>query len=200
MLSLYVPPNCAIGHAVRLVLAEKELDVKVQFFDPAAPPEQLRQLGGGAEAVTLVDRDLVLHEPGVVMEYLDERFPHPPLMPTDPVLRATHRQLRQRIGRDLWALLPELTGPNEVAAAGARKGLRDRLAALAPALARGRYAFSADYSLLDCCLAPLLWRLGHYGVRLPEAGRPVLEYGRALFARLAFKASLSEAERRLARA
>lgn len=200
MMTLYATALCPVGHAVRLVLAEKDVNVDVRFTEGAVLPEDLRALNPYGEVLTLVDRDLVLYEWGVMVEYLDERFPHPPLMPLDPAARATIRQLRCRLARDLLSLATEALGANEVAAAGARKALRDQLTALSPVCAHHRHFFSDDFTLVDCVMAPLLWRLGLFGIQLPDSARPLLDYAESLFARPAFKASLSESERRLATA
>lgn len=200
MITLFAEPLCPVGHAVRLVLAEKSVDVDVRFTEPASLPGSGRRFDAYGGNLTLIDRDLVLYEADVMMEYLEERHPHPSLMPLDPAQRATHRQLRRRLGRDLLGLAPELIGPNEVAAAAARRQLREQLGALATGSAQSRYFHSDVYGMLDCCLAPLLWRLGHFRVELPEEARGLLDYGRALFGRASFRASLSEPERRLTQA
>ena len=144
--------------------------------------------------LTLIDRDLVLYDEQIIMEYLDERFPHPPLMPVDPVSRANNRQLRYRVLRDLYSLVNDLSSDNEIAAANARKELRDNLTAIAPAFLQKPYFMSDEYSLVDCCLAPLLWRLDNYGIKLPVSAKTISEYADRLFERDAFKTSLSERE------
>lgn len=194
MLTLRAASDCPLGHAVRLVLAEKDISVEVQFAElhPVAGD-------GRFEPVALVDRALVLNDPGVVMEYLDERFPHPPMMPVDPVARAASRQLRNRLVRQLVALVGDLNGANELASANARRALRDSLMQLGPACHRHRYIQSDEFGLLDCVLAPVMWRLDHYGIRLGADGSALCRYAEALFSRLSFKSSLSEAERQLRR-
>jgi RNA polymerase-associated protein len=129
------------------------------------------------------------------MEYLDERFPHPPLMPVDPVSRAAIRQLRYRVMTDLYSVLDELDGDNEIAAANAKKILRDNLTAIAPAFAQTPYFMSEVYTLVDCCLAPLMWRLTQYGIKLPISGKPLQQYADRLFERQAFNTSLSAVEK-----
>jgi RNA polymerase-associated protein len=129
------------------------------------------------------------------MEYLDERFPHPPLMPVDPVNRAGKRQLRYRVMKDLYSVLDELDGDNEIAAANAKKILRDNLTAIAPAFTQTPYFMSEDYTLVDCCLAPLMWRLTQYGIKLPMSGKPLQQYADRLFERQAFNTSLSVVEK-----
>jgi RNA polymerase-associated protein len=147
--------------------------------------------------LTLIDRDLVLYDEQIIMEYLDERFPHPPLMPVDPVSRANNRQLRYRVMRDLYSLVDALSGENDIASANARKVLRDNLTAIAPAFAQKPYFMSDEFSLADCCMAPLLWRLEHYGVKLPASAKVMNEYAKRLFERQSFKLSLSPREREM---
>ncbi len=194
-MTLYSDPNEPLGHAVRIVLAEKDVNVDVSFVTAQTKPEDLNDLNPYGTVLTLIDRDLVIYEPQVMMEYLDERYPHPPLMPVDPVSRANNRQVRQRIMRDLYSLLAPLQGRNEIASANARKALRDNLTAIAPAFSQQPFFLSEEMSLVDCCLAPLLWRLNHYGVKLPQQARGLAQYAERMHARPAFRASLSAEER-----
>jgi stringent starvation protein A len=131
------------------------------------------------------------------MEYLDERFPHPPLMPVDPVSRANNRQLRYRIMRDLYAQLEDLAGNNDIAAANAKRSIRDHLTAIAPAFGQKPFFMSDEFSLVDCCLGPLLWRIDSYGIKLPNSAKGIYQYSERIFAREAFRASLSDDEREL---
>jgi RNA polymerase-associated protein len=193
---LYSDTIGPIGHGVRIVLAEKDINVEINFVDDERP-EELAELNPYDSILTLIDRDLVLYDEQIIMEYLDERFPHPPLMPVDPVSRANNRQLRYRVMRDLYALIDDLYNDNEIAAANARKDLRDHLTAIAPAFGQKPYFMSDEYSLVDCCMAPLLWRLDHYAIKLPASAREITAYADRLFSRAAFKASLSEKEREM---
>ena len=143
----------------------------------------------------MIDRDLVLYDAQIIMEYLDERFPHPPLMPVDPVNRANNRQYRYRVMRDLYAVVDELDSDNEIAAANAKKVLRDNLTAIAPVFTQMPYFMSEEYSLIDCCMAPLMWRLTQYGMKMPMSAKPLQQYADRLFEREAFKTSLSEVEK-----
>lgn len=131
------------------------------------------------------------------MEYLDERFPHPPLMPVDPVSRAVNRQLAFRIMKDLYGLIDEITNEKEAVAANARKVMRDHLTAIAPAFESFPFFMSEDFSLVDCSMAPILWRLESYGIRLPSQAKPLMNYAKNLFDREGFRASLSDQEREL---
>lgn len=192
---LYTDTTDPIGHAVRIVLAEKDINVEINYVDVDEPPVELRELNPYADTLTLADRELVLYDAQIIMEYLDERFPHPPLMPVDPVARASNRQLCYRVRRDLYAPITDLSSNNEIAAANARKAVRDNLTAIAGTFTQKPYFMSDEYSLVDCCMAPILWRLSHYEIKLPAAAKPLHAYAARLFARTGFKKSLSEVER-----
>jgi stringent starvation protein A len=198
VMTLYADPADPTGHAVRIVLAEKEINVEVCFVTEETKPEDLHDLNPYHTILTLVDRELVLYDAQIMLEYLDERYPHPPLMPMDPALRANNRQLRYRVTRDLLSLADAFRrGGPPAEAARAANVMRDNLHAIAPILARHKYFMSDDYSLVDCCLAPLLWRLPAYGIELMADAKPLLRYAEALFARGAFRTSLSSSERRM---
>lgn len=194
---LYSDTTGPIGHCVRIVLAEKDINVEINYVEGEERPEGLAELNPYHSVLTLIDRDLVLYDEQIIMEYLDERFPHPPLMPVDPVSRANNRQLRYRVMRDLYSLVDDLGSENDIAAANARKDLRDNLTAIAPAFTQKPYFMSDEYSLVDCCLAPLLWRMEFYGIKMPASAKIINEYADRLFNREAFKASLSEREREM---
>ncbi len=197
VMSLYSDVNDPASHAVRFVLAEKAINVEIQHVTPSERPEDLVDLNPYADSIlTLVDRELVLYEPQIIMEYLDERFPHPPLMPVDPVSRASNRLLRYRLQRDVFELVPDLE-KSGAAADNARKAMRDSLSAIAPIFAHRKFFMSDDYSLVDIFLTPILWRLPHYKVKLPASAKPLLQYGDRMFQRDAFEASLTESEREL---
>ena len=192
---LYSDSTGAMGHSVRIVLAEKDINAEVNYIRDDTHPQELADLNPYNTVPTLVDRDLVLYDARTIMEYLDERFPHPPLLPVDPVSRAANRQLRFRIAQDLYALVDDLDSDNDIAAAGARKSLHDNLTAIAPTFSQLPYFMSEDYTLADCCLAPLLWRLETYGIKLPAGAAVIHKYAESLFERDAFQASMSESER-----
>ncbi len=168
---LYTDPEGLLGHCTRLVLAEKDINVEINYVTGDDRPEELAELNPYNSILTLIDRDLVLYDAQIIMEYLDERFPHPPLLPVDPVNRACNRQLRYRVMRDLYSLIGDLEGDNDIAAANSRKSLRDNLTAIAPAFTQKPYFMSDEYSLVDCCMAPLLWRLPGYGIKLPASAK-----------------------------
>ncbi|MCP5153908.1 MAG: glutathione S-transferase N-terminal domain-containing protein [Ectothiorhodospiraceae bacterium] len=194
---LYSDPLDPACHAVRFVLAEKAINVEIQNATATERPEDLSDLNPYPSVLTLVDRDLVLYEPQVIMEYLDERFPHPPLMPVDPVARANNRLYRYRLQRDIYDMVGDLEGDATAAANAARKSLRDQLTAIAPAFAQRKFFMSDDYSLVDCFFAPILWRLNRYQIKLPPQAKPLRAYADRMFEREAFEESLSDAEREL---
>ncbi len=182
-------------HRVRIVLAEKGINFETVEVDPAQPPEDLMELNPYGVVPTLVDRDLVLYDAQVTMEYLDERFPHPPLMPVDPVSRAQSRMTLSRIRRDWDKLVAQLqTGRNKAKTA---MELRESLTVVAPIFEQKPYFLSEELSLLDCAVAPILWRLPVYGIELPPAAKPLKDYAKRLFALDSFQASLSEKEREM---
>ncbi len=195
VMTLYADAADPIGHAVRIVLAEKDVNVEVAFVTDETKPEDLHDLNPYHALLTLIDRDLVLYDAQVMLEYLDERYPHPPLMPVDPVSRANNRQIRARLTRDLLSLAERVGGTDAGMADEARRAIGDNLHAIAPALAQRAYFLSDEYSLVDCCLAPLLWRLPSYGIKLMPQAKPLLRYAEVLFSREAFRASPSPAER-----
>ena len=197
VMALYTDVLSPISHGVRIVLAEKNINVEINYVDDENRPEDLNALNPYDEVLTLIDRELVLYDAQIIMEYLDERYPHPPLMPVDPVSRANNRQLRYRVMRDLYELVDDLTGDNDIAAANARKVMRDNLTAIAPAFAQKSFFLADDYSLVDACLTPLLWRLPQYGVKLGNQAKAIVQYSERIFERPAFQSSLSPDEQEL---
>lgn len=197
VLVLYSDTTGPTDHCMRLVLAEKDIEADVRFIQPGEVSEELSELNPYGTTPTLVDRELVLYDSQIILEYLDERFPHPPLMPVDPMTRAINRQLRYRITRDFYDMAAELGSDNDFAAASARKSLRSSLAALEPVFSNTSCFMSEEYTLVDCCMAPLLWRLEACNLKLPASCRALRGYARALFERDAFQSSLSEPEREM---
>ncbi|MCH8976851.1 MAG: glutathione S-transferase N-terminal domain-containing protein [Proteobacteria bacterium] len=194
---LYSDSISPAGHCVRLVLGEKDINVEINYVEDGERPESIIEINPYNSVLTLIDRDLVLYNEQIIMEYLDERFPHPPLLPVDPVIRAGNRQLRFRVLKDLYSLIEDIESSDSVKVGNAQKTMKDNLTAIAPAFMQKPYFMSDEYTLVDCCMAPLLWRLPEYGVKLPAAARPLTEYADRLFERDAFQASLSEAEKEM---
>ncbi|MDC0598506.1 glutathione S-transferase N-terminal domain-containing protein [Gammaproteobacteria bacterium] len=189
------------SHRVRIVLAEKGVTVDIVDVDIHDKPEDLADLNPYNSLPTLVDRDLVLYEPNIMMEYLDERFPHPPLFPVYPVARAQSRLWMYRIEKD-WSKMVDMlqneTGtPAEMDKA--RKELKENLVAIAPIFAEKPFFMSEEFTIVDCCVMPILWRLPEIGIKLPEtkATKPLIEYRQRLFERESVLESLSEQEKEM---
>ncbi len=188
------------SHRVRIVLAEKGVAVDIVDCKEDELPEDVAALNPYNSLPTLLDRELVLYEPNVMMEYLDERFPHPPLLPVYPVARAESRLFIHRIQRD-WCryadtILAGVADQDEIERC--RKELRDGLVAVSPIFSEKPWFMSDEFSLVDCCLAPLLWRLPVMGIQLPEGQcKPLVNYMKRLFERESFQLSLSDAEREM---
>lgn len=199
VMTLYSDPQDVHCHRVRMVLAEKGVSVEIIDINYSDQFERLHQLNPYNTVPTLVDRDLVVYNRNIVMEYLDERFPHPPLMPVYPVGRAEMRIMIHRLERDLYPLLAKLEDSIEpVLCVQERQQLVDGLVSLSPVFASNEFFMSPELSLLDCCIAPLLWRLPAVGVELPQAQTKDLHaYMERMFARDKFEASLSEVEREM---
>ena len=198
-MTFFSSPEDHYSHRVRIVLAEKGVTVDIIDVDAGHKPEDLADLNPYNSLPTLVDRELVLYAANVMMEYLDERFPHPPLLPVYPVARAESRLYMYRIERD-WCRLSDviLTSDDDNEVVSAQQELSDSLIATAPIFAEKDFFMSEEFTLVDCCIAPILWRLPQLGIDLPEqqAG-PMLEYMERLFEREGFQESLSEIEREI---
>lgn len=197
VMTMYSNPRSIYSHRVRLVLAEKNITVEIVDVEPGDLPEDLLDLNPYGNLPTLADRDLVLYESGIIMQYLDERFPHPPLLPVDPVSRARSRQLMYRVDLDWYLLAGRIAGLKGSEAEAARKQLAESLTASAPVFAAKPFFMCDELSLVDCCIVPLLWRLPMLGVKLPKQAQPVLDYAERMFVRDGFKKSLSELEREM---
>jgi RNA polymerase-associated protein len=196
-MTLFSGDTDVYSHRARLVLAEKGINVDIVSVEGGNLPEDLIDLNPYGTLPTLVDRELVLYSSQVIMEYLDERFPHPPLMPVDPVSRANNRLMVYRIELDLYNQLDLILNGGEKAATKARKVIRDNLTAVSPVFEHKPFFMSDEFSLVDCYLAPLLWRLPSLGVVLPKQAAPLIEYAERIFARESFKESLTELEREM---
>lgn len=197
VMTLFSDATCPYSHRVRIVLAEKNITVEIVNIDPDNKPEDLIDLNPYQTVPTLVDRELVLYGSRVIMEYLDERFPHPPLMPVDPVSRAKARLMMYRIDKDWYSLLTEIETKGEKNAVKAKKALRDSITSSAEVFGAFPYFLSEEFSLVDCYVAPLLWRLPHFKIDLPKQAQPALEYADRIFRRESFKLSLTEPEREM---
>jgi len=187
------------SHRVRIVLAEKGVAVDVVNVEPDNKPEELSDHNPYNDLPTLVDRDLVLYESDIMMEYLDERFPHPPLLPVYPVARAQSRLMMYRIRKD-WSRLADviLADPEADNVEALKKELKESLTSAAPIFAEMNFFMSEDFTIVDCCVSALLWRLPVMGIELdPVQAKPVLSYMSRMFERESFLASLSELEKEM---
>lgn len=198
VMTLFSSPTCAMSHSVRFVLHEKAIVADIEYYDPANPPEDLLELNPTGISPTLVERDLVLYDSRIIMEYLDERFPHPPLHQMDPVSRANARMLIKRIDQDWYQLLDEILFSGEKKSARAKKMLKESLLASAPIFGARPFFMSDEFSLIDCALAPLLWRLPMVGIDISTPNDAIMNYAERIFRRPAFKRSLSDAEKDMA--
>jgi RNA polymerase-associated protein len=194
VMTLFSDPLCPQSHRTRIVLAEKDITVDVIHIDPLNKPEDLAELNPYNSVPTLVDRELVLYDARVIMEYLDERFPHPPLMPVDPVSRAKSRIALYHIERDWYGLLEDLGSSSERKMTNARKVMRESLLSSIEVFSVKPYFLSDEFSLVDCSVAPILWRLPSFGIELPPQAKSVKHYADRLFNRPSFRESLSEQE------
>ncbi len=195
VMTIYSGDVCPYSHRARLVLTEKNISAEVIGGVDGHLPEDLMELNPYNSLPTLVDRDLVLYNSRIIMDYLDERYPHPPLMPVDPVARAQSRLFLYRIERDWYGLLDDITGSDAAAADKARKILKDGLMSVSPIFDQKPFFMSDEFSMIDCSLAPILWRLPVYGIDMPAQAKPLIKYADRIFSRDAFQASLSDAER-----
>lgn len=197
-LTLYARKHSVHSHLIRLVCAEKGVaDYRLVELREGQTDDDLVQVNPYNSVPTLIDRDLVLYDPRVIIEYLDERYPHPPLMPVDPAMRARYRMAIYRINRDLYQLTPDMQGTPAVVRR-TRKRLKEMLLSLAAEFAPKPYV-GGEFSLMDCGLAPVLWRLKHYKIELPpKRGQALSDYAQRLFARPAFAQSLTDDEKEMA--
>ncbi len=197
IMTLYSGTTDTYSHRTRIVLHEKDVECQIIDVDINNKPRELADLNPYNQVPTIVDRDLVLYESLIINEYLDERLPHPPLMPVDPVNRARARMMLMRFDRDWYSLLPTIQGTDKRAATKARNTLRDGLTVISPLFKDQAYMLGEEMSLVDCSLAPILWRLPLYGISLPRQAKPMMEYAERIFERKSFQSSLTETEREM---
>ena len=196
VMTLFSGADDLYSHQVRIVLAEKGVTFEAAYVNQNGHSEELAEVNPYSSVPTLVDRDLVLYRAQIIAEYLDERFPHPPLMPVYPVARGRSRLMMYRVVQDWYGLFHKIEAGDDADAA--RQELRESLLAIAPIFNETPYFMSEEFSLTDCVLAPLLWRLPTLGIELSGKGSKELKtYMGRLFERESFKASLTEVERDL---
>jgi RNA polymerase-associated protein len=197
-MTLFSSPTCFYSHRARLVMAEKSIHIDLVDVDGVNLPEDLLDLNPYHSVPTLVDRDLVLYDSRVIIEYLDERFPHPPLMPVDPVSRAQFRLALFRIEKDWYTQAQQIEDAvDKRQAARARKILTESIVASSEVFAMKKYFLSDEFSLVDCSIVPILWRLRVYGIDLGEESAPIDNYMDVVFSRPSFLESLSELEQEM---
>ncbi len=196
-MNLYTTAASIECHRARIVLCEKDIVHEVILVDPKKLPEDLVDLNPYGSLPTLVDRELVLYNSRVIMEYLEERFPHPPLMPVGPVQRAQTRLALFQVEQDWYPLVDIIETKGEKAVAKAKKELTESIASVAEIFSAMPYFLSEEFTLVDASVAPILWRLRHYGIELPKEAKAIETYANRLFEREGFVLSLTEAEREL---
>ena len=198
MMVLYSGTTCPFSQRCRFVLFEKGMDFEIRDIDLYNKPEDIAVMNPYGQVPILVERDLVLYESNIINEYIDERFPHPQLMPADPVMRARTRLFLYNFENELFVHVSVLENrsSNDIKAQDfARQNIRDRLAQLAPMLLKNKYMLGEEFSMLDVAVAPLLWRLDHYGIELPKNAAPIQKYAERIFSRPAYIEALTPSEK-----
>lgn len=194
MMRLYSGTSCPYSHRCRIVLFEKGMDFEVIDVDQTDGAEDLAAINPYNKVPVLVERDLILTEANIINEYIDERFPHPQLMPADPVMRGRARLFLHRFEQELYSNVDIILQGGKPADK-ARLIIRDNLAQLAQILTKQKFLLGNDFSMLDVAVAPLLWRLEHYGIHMGKEAAPLMKYAERLFSRQGFIDSLTPAER-----
>ena len=198
MMNLYSGTTDPFSHRCRIVLFEKGMDFQVVDVDLFNKPEDIAVINPYNRVPVLVDRDLVLYEANIINEYIDERFPHPQLMPPDPLMRARARQLLHTLELELFSHIEALE-KNQKGVDKPRAHVRDQLTQLAPIFAKQKFMLGDEFSMLDVAIAPLLWRLEHYAIELPKTAAPLAKYAERIFSRQGFIDALTPSERAMRR-
>ena len=193
---LYSGTTCPFSQRCRFVLFEKGMDFEIKDVDLFNKPEDIGVMNPYGQVPILVERDLTLYESNIINEYIDERFPHPQLMPADPVMRARTRLFLFNFERELFTHVQTIeNSQNPKAVDKAKLLIRDRLTQLAPILLKNKYMLGEDFSMLDVAIAPLLWRLDYYGIELSKNAAPLLKYAERIFSRPAYIEALTPSEK-----
>lgn len=198
MMNLYSGTTCPFSHRCRIVLYEKQMDFQVIDVDLLNKPEEMAIINPYNHVPVLVDRDLVLYESNIINEYIDERFPHPQLMPPDPQTRAKARQLLFTMEQELFSHINVLE-KNLKTADKSRLHIRDRLTDLSGMFNKQKYLMADEFSMLDVAIAPLLWRLDYYGIELPKTASALMKYAERIFSRQGFIDALTPTEKAMRR-
>ena len=195
MMTLYSGTTDPFSHRCRIVLFEKGMDFQVIDVDVYNMPEDLAVISPYNKVPVLVERDLVLHDANIINEYIDERFPHPQLMPADPVMRARARLFLRRFEDELYCHIHAIEQGAQKISDKARQAVRDNLMQIAPVFLKQKYMLGDEFSMLDVAIAPLLWRLDHYGIQLSKDAAPLMKYAERLFSRPAYSEAMTAAEK-----
>jgi len=195
MMTLYSGTACPFSHRCRIVLYEKGMDFQIIDVDLYNKPEDLAVMNPYNRVPVLVERDLILFESNIINEYIDDRFPHPQLMPADPVMRARARLFLFRFEQELFCHIHAVEHGNQKTADKARVAIRDSLTLIAPVFAKQKFMLGDEFSMLDVAIAPLLWRLDFYGIQLPKQAAPLLKFAERLFSRPPFIEALTASEK-----
>ena len=199
MMVLYSGTTCPFSQRCRLVLFEKGMDFEVRDVDLFNKPEDISTMNPYGQVQILVERELILYESNIINEYIDERFPHPQLMPADPLMRARARLMLFNFEKELFVhvhvLESERAKANDKSHDKARAEIRDRLTTLAPLFLKNKYMLGDEFSMLDVAVAPLLWRLDHYGIELSKTAAPLMKYAERIFSRPAYIEALTPSEK-----
>jgi RNA polymerase-associated protein len=199
MMVLYSGTTCPFSQRCRLVLFEKGMDFEVRDVDLFNKPEDISTMNPYGQVPILVERDLILYESNIINEYIDERFPHPQLMPADPLMRARARLMLFNFEKELFVHVHVLENDKgkayEKIQEKARNEIRDRLTTLAPLFLKNKYMLGDEFSMLDVAIAPLLWRLDHYGIELSKTAAPLMKYAERIFSRPAYIEALTPSEK-----
>ena len=195
MMQLYSGTTCPFSHRCRFVLYEKGMDFQVIDVDLYNKPEDIAVMNPYNRVPVLAERDLVLYESNIINEYIDERFPHPQLMPADPVMRARARLMLFNMEHELFAQVEVMEAGKEKPMEKARAGIVERLLEFSPIFGKTRYMLGDEFSMLDVAIAPLLWRLDHYGIKLGKSAAPLMKYAERIFSRPAFIEALTPSEK-----
>jgi RNA polymerase-associated protein len=195
MMVLYSGTTCPFSQRCRLVLFEKGMDFEVRDVDLFNKPEDISTMNPYGQVPILVERELILYESNIINEYIDERFPHPQLMPADPLMRARARLMLFNFEKDLFVHVHVLESERAKSNDKSHAEIRDRLTTLAPLFLKNKYMLGDEFSMLDVAVAPLLWRLDHYGIELSKTAAPLMKYAERIFSRPAYIEALTPSEK-----
>ena len=195
MMQLYSGTTCPFSHRCRFVLYEKGMDFQVIDVDLYNKPEDIAVMNPYNRLPVLVERDLILYESNIINEYIDDRFPHPQLMPADPVMRARARLFLYRFENEMFCHIHSIEKGTQKQAEKGRQVIRDALTQISPVFAKQKFMLGDEFTMLDVAIAPLLWRLDHYGIDVPKQAAPLMKYAERLFSRPAYIDALTASEK-----